>query len=192
MTDGNEAAATRGAPGLRGPEPRRFGARRRALGALLGVAALGLAACSTTSEVTALTPKTGTIPPQSIVALDVRNIDGDAEGAEVAGRVRDRLFGKIVSRGKFSQVVPKGSAAPYAMDVAISGVNKVSTGARIFAGVFAGGDELAATVTIRDASTNVVVNQFGVSTEAAAHWMSSDYGIDSAIEQLTDKVVEGI
>ncbi len=149
-----------------------------------------LAACTTQSEVNTLQTKTVEIAPTSVVALDVATSD-DADAVEVAGHVRDQLFGKLVSRGIFLTVRPKDAPeAQYDMTVTVSNVEKVSVAARLFVGVFAGGDELTATVTMTDRATGNVINQFEVKTEAAAHWLSSEYGIDNAINQLTDQIVQ--
>ena len=167
-----------------------------------------LAACDTQSELKTLQTKTGNIEPSSVVALDVP-VSGDLNqsfyysdsrqtkyAALTASTVKGRLRNKLVSRGTFSTVRPKDAPeAQYDMTVVISYVDKVDPAARLLLGnsafgLLLGGDELTATVTVKDRATGKVINQFKINTEAAAWFKSSNYGMDSGISQLTDMIVE--
>lgn len=98
-----------------------------------------------------------------------------------------------MSRGKFSQVLAENSTAgKYALKVTVDDVATVSVGVRILAGVLAGGDELSATVELTDTVSGEVQKSFVVKAEAAATWMSSEYGVDSAVNVLTDRIIQNL
>lgn len=159
--------------------------------AILGFALLS-AACTATSEVKQIKAQSLAVTPGEAVVLTVV-APPQTEGAQVAGKVRDQLFGKLVSRGKFSQVLAKESPqGKYALKVIIDDVATVSVGVRIIAGVFAGGDELSATVELTDTASGEVQKSFIVKAEAAATWLSSEYGVDSAVGVLTDRIIQNL
>ena len=92
-----------------------------------------VSACSSSGTLTVTQPKSQGIPPGKTASLSVE--PGAAElrpiHQEVATRVRDRLFGKLVSEGIFKAVVRVPEPADYSMDVKVRGARQVSTAARM-------------------------------------------------------------
>jgi hypothetical protein len=149
------------------------------------------AACSSSGTLEMKTPKTAAIPPGHTVALNVSSA-ADEDSRDAAHRMRVDLFGRLVAEGVFRQVVAVGEPADYEMDVALSGVEEVSQGARIFFGAMAGSNELKAAVSLRDAASNAVVTEFEVSGESAAHPLSTESGMDSAIREAATKIITAL
>jgi hypothetical protein len=156
--------------------------------ALLGALVAG---CSSSAKMTVQQPKSEPISSQSIVALDV-TAPADEDSREVAQNVRAALFGRLVSEGLFSQVVAKDQPADYRMVVALSNVDVVSQGARIFLGVFAGSNDLTADVTLAKGTTIEPIAKFQVVGASAAHPLSSENDMDDAIKELVTKIVEAL
>jgi hypothetical protein len=150
-----------------------------------------VAGCSSSAKMTVQQPKTEIISSQSTVALDV-TAPGDEDSREVAQNVRAALFGRLVSEGLFKQVLAKDQAADYRMTVALSNVDVVSQGARIFLGVFAGSNDLTADVTVTKAVATADLARFQVVGASAAHPLSSENDMDDAIKELVTKIVEGL
>ena len=92
-----------------------------------------VSACSSSGTLTVTQPKSQGIPSGKTASLSVE--PGAAElrpiHQEVATRVRDRLFGKLVSEGIFKAVVRVPEPADYSMDVKVRGARQVSTAARM-------------------------------------------------------------
>lgn len=149
------------------------------------------AACSSSGSLEVKTPKAAAIAPGHSVALNVTSA-GDEESRDAAHQMRIELFGRLVAEGVFRQVVAAGEPADYRMDVALSGVEEVSQGARIFFGVMAGSNELKAAVTLYDAATNTVVTAFDASGESASHPLSSESGMEDAIREAASKIIRAL
>ena len=147
--------------------------------------------CSASGTLTMLHPKSQTIPPGKTVALSVQPDAANPKPIfqEVATRVRDSLYGKLVSNGLFKAVVQPTESADYRMEVKVFGARQVSTGARIWLGVMAGSNSLALRVEVIDESTNLVVTAFEVAGSSASHPLSSEAGLDDALREATDKLV---
>ncbi|WP_395016237.1 DUF4410 domain-containing protein [Dongia sp.] len=161
-----------------------------------GLAAVGLAgllfltACNSSGTLAVATPKAEPIPPGKVVALSVTAAE-DEDSQDAAGRLQNDLFGRLVTAGLFKQVVQAGQPSDYRMTVALSGVDKVSQGARIFLGVFAGSNELKADVTLFN-GTGGVVEKFAVTGESASHPLSDENGLDDAVREAATKVVQAL
>ena len=99
-----------------------------------------VSACSSAGTLTVTQPKTQGIPPGQTVSLAVAVDVAEPLPVhqEVATRVRERLFGRLVSDGIFRAVVLPPEPADYHMDVKIRGAREVSTGARIMLGAIIG------------------------------------------------------
>jgi hypothetical protein len=80
------------------------------------------------------------MPPRQTVALlvEVEVAEPLPVHQEVATRIRERLFGRLVSDGIFKAVVHASEPADYRMDVKVRGAREVSTGARIMLGAMIG------------------------------------------------------
>jgi len=150
-----------------------------------------VAACNSSGTMTMKTAKTAAIPPGHSVALDVTSA-ADEDSRDAAHRMRVDLFGRLVAEGIFKEVVAASEPADYKMEVALSGVEEVSQGARIAFGVMAGANELKAAVTLRDAATNAVVTEFNVTGESAAHPMSTENSMDSAIREAATRIITAL
>jgi hypothetical protein len=162
-----------------------------------GLAALGLvgllllAACSSSGTLAVSTPKDEPIPAGKVVALNITSAE-DEDSRDAAERLKNDLFGRLVSEGVFKQVVQAGQPADYRMTVALSGVEHVSQTARIFFGVLAGSNELTADVTLVHATNGAVVEKFKVTGESASHPLSSENGIEDAIREAATKTVQAL
>jgi anti-anti-sigma regulatory factor len=160
------------------------------------LAAFGLAglllltACNSSGTLAVSTPKAEPIPAGKVVALSVTAPE-DEDSQDAAGRLQNDLFGRLVTAGLFKQVVQSGQAADYRMTVALSGVDKVSQGARIFLGVLAGSNELKAEVTLFNPA-GAVVEKFAVTGESASHPLSDENGLDDAVREAATKVVQAL
>ncbi len=150
-----------------------------------------MAGCSSSAKMTVQQPKSQAISSQSTVALDV-TAPGDEDSREVAQNVRSALFGRLVSEALFKQVLAKDEPADYRMTVALSNVDVVSQGARIFLGVFAGSNDLTADVVVIKPDETAAVTKFQVVGSSAAHPLSSENDMDDAIKELVTKIVEAL
>jgi hypothetical protein len=150
-----------------------------------------VAGCSSSAKMTVQQPKTETISSQSTVALDV-TAPGDEDSREVAQNVRAALFGRLVSEGLFTQVMAKDQAADYRMVVALSKVDVVSQGARIFFGVLAGSNDLTADVSVAKGQAIEPITKFQVVGASASHPLSSENDMDDAIKELVTKIIEAL
>jgi hypothetical protein len=162
--------------------------RYAVLAALLGVLVGG---CSSSAKMTMQQPKTETISSRSTVALDV-TAPADEDSREVAQNVRAALFGRLVSEGLFTQVLARDQVADYRMVVALSKVDVVSQGARIFFGVLAGDNDLTADVTVSKSDAADPLTRFQVVGASASHPLSSENDMDDAIKELVTKIVEAL
>ncbi len=149
------------------------------------------AGCSSSGTIAVKTAKTGAIPPGKAVALDVTSA-ADEDSRDAAHRMRNELFGRLVAEGVFRQAVAAGEPADYRMAVALSGVEEVSTGARIFLGVMAGANELKAAVTLDDAASGTTVTAFDVTGESAAHPLSSESGMEDAVREAASRIIAAL
>lgn len=152
-----------------------------------------VSACSSSGTLMVTQPKSQGIPPGQTASLSVE--PGAAElrpiHQEVATRVRDRLFGKLVAEGIFKAVVRVPEPADYSMDVKIRGARQVSGAARIWLGVMAGPNTLSLTVQVHD-RTNQLVVAFDVTGTSAAHPFSSQAGLDDAVREAVDRIVQAL
>ena len=108
---------------------------------------------------------------------------------EAVQRLRGQLFGRLVSEGVFRQVVHRGEAAKYVVNVRLIAATEVSQGARIFMGVLAGANELAVNVNVSDASASAPLTRFTVKGESASHPLSSENDMDDAIREVVDEII---
>jgi hypothetical protein len=161
-----------------------------------GLAVLGLlglmllTACNSSGTLAVSTPKAEPLPSGKVVALNVTSAE-DEDSQDAAGRLRNDLFGRLVTEGVFKQVVQPGEPADYRMTVALSGVEEVSQASRILFGVFAGSNELKAAVTLVNGA-GAVVEKFTVTGESASHPLSSENGIEDAVREAATKTVQAL
>ena len=153
-----------------------------------------VSACSSAGTLTVTQPKTQGIPPGQTVSLAVAVDVAEPLPVhqEVATRVRERLFGRLVSDGIFRAVVLPPEPADYHMDVKIRGAREVSTGARIMLGAMIGPNTTAVAVAVRRQTTNQTVTAFEARGTSAAHPMSSEAGLDDAVREAVAKTIEGL
>lgn len=153
-----------------------------------------VSACSSSGTLTVTQPKSQGIPPGKTASLSVE--PGAAElrpiHQEVATRVRDRLFGKLVSEGIFKAVVRVPEPADYSMDVKVRGARQVSTAARMWLGAMAGPNTLSLAVHVQDLKTNRLVTEFDVTGTSAAHPFSSEAGLDDAVREAVDRIAQAL
>lgn len=159
---------------------------------VLALLVFGLAACSSSGTIEVKQGLSEDIPPGKIVALEVDAITEDSDADEVAEarqRMSSDLFGRLVAEGIFAQVVQAGQPADYDMTVVMSGIDEVSTGARIFFGVFAGADELVADVALQNNASQQQIAKFTVTGESASHPLSSETGMEDAVREAVNKII---
>lgn len=157
---------------------------------------LALGACSSTGAITMQQEKTASIPAGKSVSLNVESdIPPDAnesqisEFKEITQRVKAALFGRLVSEGVFKQVLQPTETGDYRMNVTLKSAYKVSQGARILVGVFAGSNKLDADVELIDESTKSTVTAFQVVGESASHPFSTESGLDDAVREAADEIL---
>jgi len=155
-----------------------------------------LAGCSSSGTIMMQQPKTASIPPGKTLSLSFETAmppgassEQIAEFKEVGQRVKATLFGRLVSEGVFKQVLQPGETSDYRMIVTLTNANKVSQGARIFAGVFAGSNLLNADVQLFDESNKNLVTSFRVTGESASHPLSTEAGLDDAVREAVDEIL---
>jgi hypothetical protein len=155
-----------------------------------------ISACSSSGSIQISQPKIIAIPPGSTVSLSVTTVlpedaDKDAreDANEVTHRLKSQLFGRLMSEAVFKQVLQPGERADYRMDVRVLNAEEVSQGARIFFGVLAGSNKLAASVSLYDQQTDNLITSFEAGDESASHPMSAENDIDDAIREAVDEIV---
>jgi hypothetical protein len=153
-----------------------------------------MSACSSSGTLTVTQPKTQGIPPGQTVSLAVELDVAEPLPVhqEVATRIRERLFGRLVSDGIFRAVVHAPEPADYRMDVKIRGAREVSTGARIMLGAMIGPNTTTVAVAVRHEATNQLLTAFEATGTSAAHPLSSEAGLDDAVREAVVKIIEGL
>ncbi len=160
--------------------------------ALLVVSFVSACASSGTLIVTQL--KTQGIPPGQTVSLSVEPDVAEPLPVhqEVATRLRERLFGRLVSERIFKAVVPAPEPADYSMDVKIRGAREVSGAERVMLGVMTGPNTIAVAVAVRNRATNQQITAFEAAGTSAAHPMSPQAGLDDAVREVVAKIIEAL
>lgn len=79
---------------------------------------------------------------------------------EAVRRLRGQLFGRLVSGGVFGRVVQAGATAQYDVRTRLLTAAQVSQSARVFFGVLAGRNELAAQVDVFDTASQALLVSF--------------------------------
>ena len=153
-----------------------------------------MSACSSKGTLKITQSKNVGIPTGNTVALLV---EPDVENTrpihqEVSTRIRDRLFGKLVSEAIFKSVVHVPEPADYRMNVKILGARQVSTGARIWLGVMAGSNNVSSAVQVHDQKTKQLITSFEVTGTSAAHPFSSEADLDDAIREAIDNIIQAL
>ena len=167
----------------------------RGVGMLIGILVAGLvSACSSSGTLTITQPKTQSIPPGHTVSLAVELDVAEplAVHQEVVTRIRERLFGRLVSDRIFKAVVHAPDPADYRMDVKIRGAREVSTGARIMLGAMIGPNTTSVVVAVRHQATDQVITAFEATGTSAAVPLSSEAGLDDAVREAVGKIIEGL
>ncbi|MGH7820434.1 MAG: DUF4410 domain-containing protein [Candidatus Binatia bacterium] len=160
---------------------------------ILAVLALvGFVACSSSGTLTMKTPASQGIRPGSTVALSVEATATVSEAPKVVSRLRDRLYSKLLSEGIFRTVVPPTEPADYRLEAKLTGAREVSTFARVMLGVMTGPNIAEMSVELRDMASNRVVRAFEVAGHSASHPFSSEAGLEDAVREATEKIVEGL
>jgi hypothetical protein len=143
---------------------------------------------------TVLQPKTQSIPPGQTVALlvEVDVPEPLPVHQEVATRLRERLFGRLVSEGIFRAVVHVPEPADYHMDVKIRGARQVSAIARIMLASASGPNAAAVAVVVRHQATDHLVTVFEATATSESHPLSSESSLDDAVRRAVDRIIEGL
>jgi hypothetical protein len=152
-----------------------------------------LSACAS-NTLTVTHPKTHAIPPGQTVALSVE-VDVPAPlpvHHEAASRLRERLFGRLVSERIFKGVVHAPDPADYQMEVKIRGAREVSPVARSMLGGMGGPNTTDAAVIVRHQATATIVTMFTVTATAESLPLSADTSLDTAVRRATDRIMEGL
>ena len=159
----------------------------------MAVAVLIVAGCSSSGTIKMDQAFSKGIDHRAVAALSVRPHEElgtpSDEALEAVQRLRGQLFGRLVAEGVFKQIVHEGEDATYKVDVNLVAAKEVSQGARIFFGVLAGSNSLAARVKIFDGATNAQIADFTVTGESASHPLSSENDMDDAIREVVDEIV---
>jgi hypothetical protein len=168
---------------------------------LLSMACLLLAvvvsACTSSGTLKLEHARTETIPPGRSVALWVKpTVANDAseearkEASEVADRLKNELFSRLVSEGIFSYVFQPGEPADYRLNVAVTQAEEVSQTARFWLGALAGRNELDAAVALYDEASGNLLTDFEVMGESARVLSRND--IEDAVHEAADKIISGL
>lgn len=155
-----------------------------------------LSACSSSGKIVIAQPPNEPIVHSKTVALsvepDVAQEDLEPIHTDVANRIRAALFGRLVSDRIFKAVVHSSDPADYGMEVKVTGAREVSTGARIWLGAMAGSNNLKLDVSLQNRATKSVVTEFYVEGASASHPFSSQAGLDDAIREAVQRVIDAL
>ena len=117
--------------------------------AFLFVFASILAACSSSRSINIDEASQLPIEPDRSVSLQVNSTDEDSN-PDLKTELQSNLYSRLVSEGLFADVASSDTPADYKMQVSVSGVNEVSTAARVVFGVLAGANTICADVQLND------------------------------------------
>jgi len=166
------------------------------IGLLIPIAfSLLITACSSSGTMVIKQPMTQKILPDKSVSLSVGIITGkeqESDFMEVQSRVRERLFGKLLSEGIFKSVVRESEPSDYIMDIMVTDARVVSGAARVMVGVMAGHNDAGLDVKLTEREGNRLVTAFSVDGTSASHPFSSETSLDDAIREAVNNIVRGL
>lgn len=163
---------------------------------LATIIALFLAGCSSSGTMTIKTPLNEKIPPGKTAALSVGVDSADKANEddykEVLSRIRERLYGKLISEGIFKALVLAPEPADYLLDVKVKGARKVSGVSRVMWGVMAGPNVAELSIRLKNTKTEQIISDFDVEGASATHPFSSESGLDDAIREAVNNIAKGL
>lgn len=107
---------------------------------------------------------------------------------EALGILRSRLNGQLSNSGQLAGNADGGAAQ---VDVTITSYRMRHGATRAMVGIFAGTDNMASTVTIKDPKTNSVKAQFEVGSRNATAWGTSRGMIEDHADQIAKYLTTG-
>lgn len=133
------------------------------------------------------------VPGKSVaVAVEItpsRQTDPDCQ--EVQTRLRERLFGRLLSEGIFKTVVRAPEPADYRLDVMITDARKVSGASRVMLGMMAGANFAEVDVRLLGQS-NELITYYSVNGESAVHPLATEVSLDDAVREAVNNLVQGL
>jgi hypothetical protein len=162
---------------------------------LLAFASVGLAACTASGSHEIALAKSEALRPGAIVALDVEAGPeaGNPEHSDHAvSKIRGDLYTRLVNGGKFAKVVNPGEQADYTMDVDLTQVRLIGTGASFFGGAFVAPNLVKGDVRLADNSNGIELANFEATGEAARAYtlsvMMGEHTFDKAVQKFGENV----
>lgn len=153
--------------------------------------ALALAGCESTGALQMRQPRAAPIESNRIVALNV--IAANTADAQAALRdVGLHLFGLLTTSGRFAAVVTPTDAAHYDLDVYLSDAKIVTKGGQALRGAFGHAHALTAEVRLTDRIAKQTVTAFRARGESASNPLSDQSGLDDAVRELGQQVLNGL
>ena len=128
--------------------------------------------------------------PLPRVASWALSVQGCTEAIQCE-ELRSSLAGRLVGAGLAERIVAAGQPADLALDVRVSRIRAVSGAARVFGGVLAGRNEVAASETVRDRN-GAVLRSFNVESASASHPFSGQSGLADAYRQFAADTVSAL
>jgi hypothetical protein len=140
-------------------------------------------------------PMTQQLIPEKSVSVSVGIIPGkeqEPDFQEVQSRVRERLFGKLLSEGIFKSVLRAPEPADYIMDIMVTNARVVSGAARVMVGIMAGHNDAELDVKLTEREGNKLVIAFTVDGTSASHPFSSESSLDDAVREAVNNIIRGL
>lgn len=150
-----------------------------------------LVACESSGALQVQRTKVAPVEPGRIVALSVTGAQ-DLETQQVLAQVQDHLYGLLVRRGLFGQVVSPDRPAHYDLFVAVGGVDRKTGVERALIGPIIGPDRIAANVRLGDRVTGREITAFTAYGESAIAPLGEDNDMNAAIRQMGVQIMRGL
>ncbi len=158
--------------------------------ALLMFAIAVLGACSSSGQRLVSIPLAAPIPVGASCSLEVV---GNPQSDALANSTLQALLNSMLTgTGIFRQVVQTGTPADYALRVEVQKVSRVSSTSRFMIGVFAGSNEIAAVVVLRELAAGSVITCFNVNGSSASHPLSNENEFDDALQEAANEICAGL
>lgn len=154
-----------------------------------------ITACSSSGTMTIKQPLSQKIPSGKTVSLSVsiaQEHQQEEDFKEVAKRIREGLYSKLVTEGIFKAVLLTPEPTDYGMDVTITSARMVSGAARVMLGVMAGHNDAQLAVKVINREGNHLIADYEVDGTSASHPFSSESRPDDAIREAINQVVAGL
>ncbi len=162
----------------------------------LTILLLAVAACSATGQLKVAKPKDAAIRPAASVAIQVGAKPGAADDqqdtAQAVSLLRQDLVGKLPGTGLFGRVVDADASPDYTLQVTLQEIRWLPGAARWAAGLHGAVNRLAADVALQDNASGAPLTSYSAEVEGAKFWLASESSFEGTMDQLGNRVIEGL